>query len=97
MPELAAAATRLDGQVRFIGVTFRDQPAQSRAFLERIPVPYDTFIDANGEDLFRAIQARGTPATVLVARDGSVVFRHAGAITADQLATAIDDHLDVGA
>lgn len=97
MPDLAAAAARLDGQVRFIGVTFRDQPAQSRAFLERIPVPYDTFIDANGEDLFRAIEARGTPATVLVAPDGSVVFRHAGAITADQLAAAIDEHLDVGA
>ncbi len=97
MPDLAAAATRLDGRVRFVGVTFRDQPAQSRAFLERIPVPYDTFIDANGEDLFRAIEARGTPATVLVAPDGSVVFRHAGAITADQLAAAIDEHLDVGA
>lgn len=97
MPDLAAAATELDGQVRFVGVTFRDQPARSRAFLERIPVPYDTFIDANGEDLFRAIQARGTPATVLVAPDGSVVFRHAGPITADQLAAAIDEHLDVGA
>ena len=95
MPDLAAAATDLEGRVRFVGVTFRDQPARSRAFLERVPVPYDTFIDANGEDLFRAIEARGTPATVLVAPDGSVVFRHAGPITADQLATAIDEHLGV--
>jgi cytochrome c biogenesis protein CcmG/thiol:disulfide interchange protein DsbE len=95
MPDLAAAATELAGRVRFVGVTFRDQPAQSREFLARVPVPYDTFIDANGEDLFRAIEARGTPATVLVAPDGRVAFRHAGPITADQLAAAIDEHLGV--
>lgn len=95
MPELAAAAERLGDRVRFVGITFEDAPADSRAFLERIPVPYDNFVDANGHELFRAIRGRGTPSTVLVDESGAVVFRHAGAITSDQLAAAIEEHLDI--
>ena len=97
MPDLAEAAEVYDGRVRFIGVTFMDDPVDSRAFLDEYPVPYDSFVDANGQDLFRAIEARGTPATVLVDADGAVVFRHAGQISADALAEAISDHLDVDA
>ncbi len=95
MPDLAMAAREFDGRVRFVGVTFMDRPEDSLAFLEEIPVGYDTFIDANGQDLFRAIEARGTPATVLVDADGAVVFRHAGQISAADLATAISEHLGV--
>lgn len=97
MPDLAEAAEAYDGRVRFVGVTFMDKPVDSRAFLDEFPVPYDTFVDANGQDLFRAIEARGTPATVLVDADGAVVFRHAGQISADALAEAISDHLDIDA
>lgn len=95
MPELAQAARDYQDRVRFVGVTFMDRPEDSRAFLDEVPVGYDTFIDANGQDLFRALEARGTPATVLVDADGAVVFRHAGPITATDLATAISEHLGV--
>lgn len=95
MPDLAQAARDLDGVVRFVGVTFEDRPQDSRAFLEEIPVPYDTFVDANGSDLFRAIKARGTPATVLVDADGAIVFRHAGPISAQALTDAIGEHLGI--
>lgn len=95
MPDLAQTAQALDGAVRFVGVTFEDRPEDSRAFLEEIPVPYDTFVDANGSDLFRAIRARGTPATVLVDAGGAIVFRHAGSISAQALTEAIDEHLGV--
>lgn len=97
MPDLAAAAAALDGSVRIVGVTHEDAPADSRAFLEEVPVPYDTYVDADGHDLFRAVRARAVPTTVLVDPDGVVVFRHAGPISRDALLAAIDEHLGVTA
>lgn len=97
MPALAAVARDLGGVVRFIGVTFNDEPDDSRAFLrDEVRVPWDNYVDANGQDLFRALAARGTPSTVLVDAEGTVVHRHAGAITADQLAAALSTHLGIG-
>lgn len=93
MPDLAATAQRLGDAVRFVGVTFDDRPEDSREFLQEVPVPYDVYVDAHGHDLFRALEARGTPATVLVAADGMVVHRHAGPITSQTLEDAMVRHL----
>lgn len=95
MPDLAAVAELVEGRVRFIGITHEDAPTNSREFLREVPVPYDNFIDANGHDLFRDLQARATPTTLLVDVDGTVVMRHAGPITRDRLATALADHFGV--
>lgn len=97
MPALAAVAQDLAGEVRFVGVTFNDDPEDSRRFLrDVVDVPWDNFVDANGQDLFRALAARGTPSTVLVDARGIVVHRHAGPITTDQLTQALATHLGIG-
>lgn len=95
MPVLEAVAEELSGQVRVIGVTFQDRPADSRAFLEQVGVGYDNFVDADGQDLFRASGARGTPSTLLVTADGRIVHRHAGVVTREQLLASIERHLGV--
>lgn len=97
MPDLAAVAERLEGRVRFIGITHEDAVVNSRAFLREVPVPYDNFIDANGHDLFRDLGARATPTTMLVDAEGTVVMRHAGPITRDALTSALAEHLGVTA
>lgn len=95
MPALDEVSRDLAGQVRFIGVTFQDDPIDSRAFLLDFPVSYDNFVDAGGEELFRAAQARGTPSTLLVDSAGEIVYRHAGPISAAQLRSAIQQHLGI--
>lgn len=97
MPALASVAAALGNEVRFIGITFNDDPADSRAFLrDEVSVPWDNYVDANGQDLFRALAVRGTPSTVLVDAAGTVVHRHGGPITDDQLIQALSTHLGIG-
>ena len=81
--------------VRIVGVAYKDDPAKSRAFLERLGDPYDvTLVDAAG----RAgvdFGVDGVPDTFLVGADGVVKAKHAGPLDPDQ-AQALLERIERG-
>lgn len=67
--------------IAVFGISWKDDPAASRAFLEETGNPFKgTGIDrAGGLGLDFGIS--GVPETFVVGRDGRVVYRHAGPLT----------------
>ena len=84
MPQLAAAARRLDGRVAFVGVNYKDQRDDALDFARKTGVPYASGFDADG-----AVGARygiyGMPTTVFVDGDGRIVGRYLGEMKGDTL------------
>ncbi|MGH9217181.1 MAG: TlpA family protein disulfide reductase, partial [Acidimicrobiales bacterium] len=89
IPRLAAAARRLEGEVAFVGVNYRDSRDDALAFVEQTGVPYPSGVDDNG-----AVGTRyglvGMPTTVFVSSDGDIVGRYLGEMSQGTL----DDVLD---
>lgn len=88
-PGFAAAAPRL--QARGIDVVAIDQeesPAAVSRFAKRFALPYPVYIDTSGvtHDL---LGARIIPTTILVNRDGVIVWEHAGPLTQAELLAAV--------
>jgi thiol-disulfide isomerase/thioredoxin len=95
-PHLAAIARSAGDRVRFLGIDYDDpDPAAAIAFARAAGWRYPQLQDPD-----KQIQSRlrliGVPATVFVAADGSISYRHNGPFRSDdQLRTAIHDHLGV--
>jgi cytochrome c biogenesis protein CcmG, thiol:disulfide interchange protein DsbE len=92
MPDLEAVHRERAGAIRMIGVNTQDAPADARALVDETGVTYDLVWDPDGE-LFREFGVVGMPSTFLVDRDGRIVYRHAGILTAATLGALIDEHL----
>lgn len=92
MPAFAEVDEALGGSVRFVGVNPVDNAATARSFAESVGVSYDNLLDPDGA-LIVAAGIAAFPTTLLVAADGTIAFQHAGAMTAKQLRSAIDEHL----
>ncbi|MBW3576821.1 MAG: TlpA family protein disulfide reductase [Actinobacteria bacterium] len=92
MPDLEAVHRELGDEVRFVGVDKEDDLDKARTLARQTGVTYEQVVDADGS-FYRAVAARGMPTTVLVDRDGRIVHRHAGPVTADQLRALIAQHL----
>ena len=78
----------------FLGVNVMDSPANAEPFIERLGIDYILASDPNGA-YWRATNSFGMPTTLLVGRDGTVVYRHTGELDAEQLLRLVRDHLDV--
>lgn len=92
MPDVERVHQRLDGTVEFVGINREDSLERARELAAETGVTYDHLIDADGS-FFRASEGRGMPTTLLVEPDGTIAYRHAGPLTADQLSELIDEHL----
>jgi cytochrome c biogenesis protein CcmG/thiol:disulfide interchange protein DsbE len=69
------------GVVRIIGMNFRDDPEDARAWLQRFGDPYDLHIsDLDGRTSID-FGVYAAPETFLVGPDGQIVFKHIGAVT----------------
>lgn len=95
MPAFERVHDNLAGQVRFVGVDREDNHDKARRLADETGVTYDLVTDDDGS-FFRAVQGRGMPTTLLVTADGTIVYRHAGPLTADQLRELLAEHLGVG-
>jgi cytochrome c biogenesis protein CcmG/thiol:disulfide interchange protein DsbE len=72
-----------DPRLRLVGVVWQDKPESATAYLNGHGNPFHAVgVDEAGV-LARALRQRGVPGSYLVDRDGRVVLRHAGAMTAD--------------
>lgn len=94
MPDFEAVHRRLGDAVRFVGVDREDDHAKARLLARETGVTYEQVTDPDGS-FFRAVQGRGMPTTLLVDREGRIVYRHAGPLTADELIELLGEHLDV--
>ena len=94
MPMLRDMSQDASGQVAFLGVNVQDSATKATAFLEELNVEYDQASDPAGE-YFRAAGGFGMPTTLLVDRDGVVRYQHTGELSAEQLASLLEAHLDV--
>lgn len=73
-----------DSGLHVVGVSVdnRGAEAEIRRFMEQYGMTYDIWWDAAGASI-QAFGAVGVPLTVLMDRDGTVVWRHLGAFRAD--------------
>ena len=67
--------------VRIIGVSYKDAPENSLAFLQRLGDPYAArLVDRNGRAGIE-LGVTGVPETYLVGADGMVLAKHSGPLT----------------
>lgn len=90
MPALQAAALRLRGKVRFVGVDTNDTRSIALGFLDRIHVTYLTLFDPNGQ-VASAYGLFGLPSTVFISHTGEVLGRHSGQLDSSSLQSALTE------
>ena len=81
--------------VRIIGVAYKDDPAKTRAFLERLGNPFVTVLVDRTGDAGVEFGVSGVPETFLVGADGVVFAKHTGPMT-DQDAKAVTARMKAG-
>ena len=87
-PVLVANARRLGSQVQFIGVVFQDTEDKILRFLNDRGSAYPTLVDDAGKTAI-AYGVGGIPETFFLDASGTVVGKHNGPITTDQLQSNI--------
>jgi thiol-disulfide isomerase/thioredoxin len=93
MPALEQAHQRYGEAVRFIGVDTAEGKAEGRSFVEAHPVTYPLAVDPLGADV-KAFGGFGLPTTVLIDRDGTIVYNNTTAFhSADELEQLIQAKL----
>ena len=89
-PHLQEAAIAHGGEVAFLGIDFDDGDEAAVTFLARLPVPYPSYADPDGE-LSRSLEADYPPTTVFIGSDGEVAYRKIGPYrSADELLADIE-------
>ena len=74
-PELMALQA---AGVRVVGLAYKDEPAAARAFLEELGDPFAAVYQDPAGRAGIELGISGVPETIVVAADGTVLFKHAG-------------------
>jgi cytochrome c biogenesis protein CcmG/thiol:disulfide interchange protein DsbE len=90
--EATSRAYRSRG-VRFLGVDERDDEAAALAFVREFDITYPSVFDPSGA-LADDYALLGLPTTVVVDRNGQIVYRFTGYLDAPVLRSALDDVLE---
>jgi thiol-disulfide isomerase/thioredoxin len=96
MPAFEEVAQDLDGQVVIVGVTDTLDLDGSREAADNAGVTYPLLVDEE-QNLQVDLGIAGLPATVFVDADGTIVGRHLGALTRDELTKEIEDRYGIEA
>lgn len=92
MPDLERIHQELGDRVAFVGLAFQDRDDAARELAARTGVTYPLGFDRDGR-VAQAFGAIGLPTTVLIDREGTIVYVHLGAVQADDLRRTIDEKL----
>lgn len=69
--------------VKIVGVAYKDAPANTQAFLNRLGDPFDLrLVDRDGRAGIE-LGVTGVPETYLVGSDGVIIAKHTGPLTAE--------------
>jgi cytochrome c biogenesis protein CcmG, thiol:disulfide interchange protein DsbE len=83
-----------DKRLQLIGINYKDAPDNARRFLGRYGNPYGIVgVDGNGR---AAIEwgVYGVPETFIVGREGTIVYKMVGPVTADNINTVLKVEID---
>jgi len=83
-PILVANARRLQPNVQFLGVVFQDEESKILGFLQQRGSGYPTVVDDAGKTAI-AYGVGGVPETFFLDRNGVIVAKHNGPLSADDL------------
>lgn len=89
MPRMQAAHEASGSRVLFLGVDTWDSRESALDFLAAVGVTYPQVFDADGRFLRVGLRVPGVPVTVLVDRDGRVVYRRVGEMSSQQIREAL--------
>lgn len=81
---------RAHPEVQFLGVVFQDDEAKIQDFLQRRGAAYPTVIDDGGRTAIR-YGVGGIPETFFLDANGTIVAKHDGALTREQLDGYVED------
>lgn len=84
MPVLTAAAQKFANTVDFVGINPNDTAESAQSFITKYQIRYATYLDNDGKQVIAAGVAN-FPATFILDRDGIIVKRFAGEVTATEI------------
>lgn len=97
-PALIEASRSLKPKgVEFLGIAIRESPAASKAFTDRLKVPYPSISDESGRLLVgfsKSLPAIAVPTTYVIDNKGRVAARILDKVTATSLSDVVDDVLE---
>jgi cytochrome c biogenesis protein CcmG, thiol:disulfide interchange protein DsbE len=76
-------------EIAFLGIDHQDQRESAEAFVEEQGITFPTLFDIGG-DVAYSIEGRGMPTTAVFDRDGRMVAKHTGELTAASLEDLLD-------
>ena len=83
-----------DSRLQVVGINYKDAPDNARRFLGRYGNPFGIVgVDANGR---ASIEwgVYGVPETFIVGREGTIVYKMVGPVTADNINTVLKVEID---
>ena len=83
-----------DSRLQIVGINYKDAPDNARRFLGRYGNPFGIVgVDANGR---ASIEwgVYGVPETFIVGREGTIVYKMVGPVTADNINTVLKVEID---
>ena len=81
-----------DGTASVIGINIGDDSAAVADYVKSINVSFPMYRDENS-DLLSALKVPAVPATFALDGEGTIVWSHLGALSAEELQSTIDDLL----
>ena len=91
-PVLTQTAQALGGQVQFVGVVFQDEESKIKNFLQQRGWAYPTLVDQAGKTAI-AYGVGGVPETYFLDKNGVIVAKFAGPMSADDIQTNLQKAL----
>ena len=93
VPILVDAARERGDEVAFVGLNVSDEEAAASAFVAETRMDYPSIVDPNGALLatIPGVPAKSLPSTIVIDRQGRVAARVIGEVTAEGLASILDE------
>ena len=92
MPALERVHQTLGDQVTFLGMDVQDTVEGGKAFVETVGITWELGRDPDAAVLQGVVRGTGLPTTVVLDRDGKIVFTHLGQLDVDGLTQQLRDH-----
>jgi cytochrome c biogenesis protein CcmG/thiol:disulfide interchange protein DsbE len=91
LPRFEQAYQQHKDQVQFLGLNLQDSQRSAARVVAETGLNYPIGVDPQGR-LFQALGGFGMPTTLFVAADGTVLERHTGELSAEQLVDRLETH-----
>ena len=91
-PILNETSRALGDHVQFLGVVFQDEESKILGFLQQRGAAYPTVVDDRGKTAI-AYGVGGVPETFILDANGTIVVKHDGPISAEQLQSYLAEAL----